>query len=578
MTDGIERFHAPARGGPRARVRTTVTGVLLLLAGIAALVASPARAVVTLPGAPLSVSVGPLGQCQSSYAGAANDFNPATGALGDCGFFLAFPSLGNPAALRNEVFGFAGTNGPQITSTEYTPISPGTVTGVGSPGDPYTLVTTFKVTDAASKLDYALITETTTYVNGDPQFTSTFDVQNLTGQPPSEQLNPDPTGAALKFHAIYAGDLLTDGSDFGTGLFLPGPPRFVGGQNTANGVLGGFLEAGLPSPPWTNYQAGCWDVVPETAGRCAATSPADHGIWAAVRGAAAESPVFDNDIDPNLIDNAAGVSWDNNLVDGLAPGAHASYSIVNRAEIPSGLEVQPAAQTYAVGQTATVTVTAKSSAGVPYANRPIVYSVGSANPKSGSVLTDASGAATIRYVGTAAGADTVQMFLDLAGTGTQTARDPSAVTQVGWLAASPTAPFANSGFRVQRVRASSNGTIKITFVPAQDGTATLEVTAPTASISRADAIVAKRRCKSSQLRIRGRCRPRNTPVGKASHRGRAGIALTIEVAPSQRVRKALAKGRTFQLNAKLTYKSVLGGKATARTFHVKVKGKRKHHS
>jgi hypothetical protein len=576
MTDGIERFHAPARRRVSARARLLVASALLSLAALGGLAPSPAAAVVTLPGTPLSVSIGPVGQCQSSYAGAANDFFPGDSAVGDCGFFLAFPSAGNPAGLRAKVFGFAGTNGPGLGASEYTPLSPGVVTGTGSGGDPYELVTTFKVTDAESKLDYALITETTTYVNGDPQFTSNFDVENVTGQS-LPGLNPDPVAAPLKFHAIYAGDLLTDGSDFGTGIFLAGPPRFVGGQNAADGVLGGFQEAPAPSPPWTNYQAGCWDAVPEAAGRCSSTSPADQGIWATVRAAAGEPRVFDDDIDPNPIDNAAGVSWDDNLSSGLAAGAHASYAIVNRAEIPGALTVAPRTQTYAVGQTATVTVTARSSAGVPYANRPIVYSIGSANPKSGSVLTDASGVATVRYVGTAAGADTLQMFLDLAGTGVQTARDPSVAAQVSWLAALPSSPFANSGFRVQSARASANGTFKIVLVPVQAGTAALEVTVPTAAVSRAGAAAAKR-CQRNQVRLAGRCRPRTTLAGRVSQRGRAGVALTLAVAPSAKVRKALARGRTVQLAARLTYKSRLGGKPTSRTFHLKVKGKRKHHS
>jgi hypothetical protein len=576
MTDGIERSPAPAHRRTPSRARLLVASALFALAALGCLAPLPASAVVTLPGAPLSVSIGPVGQCQSSYAGAANDFFPGDSALGDCGFFLAFPNAGNPAGLRAKVFGFAGTNGPGLGSSEYTPLSPGVATGTGSAGDPYELVTTFKVTDGESKLDYALITETTTYVNGDPQFTSSFDVENVTGQSVAG-LNPDPVAAPLKFHAIYAGDLLTDGSDFGTGVFLAGPPRFVGGQNTADGVLGGFAEAPSPSPPWTNYQAGCWDAVPEAAGRCASTSPADQGIWATVRAAGGEARVFNDDIDPNSIDNAAGVSWDDNLSSGLAAGAHATYAIVNRAEIPNALTVAPRTQTYAVGQTATVAVTAKSSAGIPYANRPIVYSIGSANPKSGSVLTDATGVATIRYVGTAAGADTLQMFLDLAGTGVQAARDPSVAAQVSWLAALPSSPFANSAFRVQSVRASPNGTIKLVFVPVQAGTAALEVTVATAAVSRAGAAAAKR-CKRNQVKIAGRCRPQTTLTGKVSRRARAGVALTLAVAPSAKVRKALARGRTVQLAARLTYKSRLGGKPTSRTFHLKVKGRRKHHS
>jgi hypothetical protein len=192
------------------------------------------------------------------------------------------------------------------------------------------------------------------------------------------------------------------------------------------------------------------------------------------------------------------------------------------------------------------------------------------------VLTDASGVATVRYVGTAAGADTLQMFLDLAGTGIQAVRDPSATAQVSWLAALPSSPFANSGFRVQSLRASPNGTIKIVFVPVQDGTAAFEATVPTAAVSRAGTSAAQH-CKRNQLRIGGRCRPRTTLAGRVSQRGRAGIALTLAVAPSAKLRKALARGRTVQLTARLTYKSRLGGKPFARTFHLTVRGRRRHH-
>jgi hypothetical protein len=581
MIDSTERSHAPAwRRRPPARTTVLVIAALLALAGLACMLTARASAAVTLPGGPLSVSIGPVGQCQSNYLAAGSNFVPANSAVGDCGFFLAFVKPGNPAAVREKVFGFAGTNGPGLGSSEYTPVSAAAVTGTGSSSNPYSQVTTFKVADAESKLDYALIAETTRYVSGDPQFTSTFDVQNVTGQSGESVpgLTPDPVAATLKFHAIYAGDLFTNDSDFGTGTFLPGPPRFVGGQNTATGVLGGFVEAGSPSPPWSDYQAGCWDTVPEPFGRCPATSAEDHGLWAAVRAASGTARVFDDDIDPNLIDNAAGVSWDDNLSAGLAPGAHASYSIINRAEIPSGLSVAPAVQTHTVGDTATVTVTAKSTAGTPYANRPVVYSIAGANPKSGSVLTDASGVSTIRYVGTAAGSDTLQMFLDLAGSGIQTLRDPSSTAQVGWVASPATPGRANSGFRIRNIRVSSNGTITIAFVPVQDGSASLAVTVPTTTIARAAALAAAKHCKRGQVRVRARCRAKLTLVGKAAAHGRAGVTLTIAVKPSLKIRRALARGRTVPLTAKLTYKSRLGGKPTTRSFQVKAKGRRKHHS
>jgi hypothetical protein len=562
------RGRLSARGRPSARIKRFAAAAALTAAGLICVGAANASAgTVTLPGGPLIVSVGSQGQCQSNYLNAGNNFFPGGGTVGDCGFFLGFPEAGNPTALKEKVFGFEGVLGPRLGSSEYTEVSPGSPSGSGTSSDPYKLVTTFKVTDTETNLDYALITETTTYVNGEPQFTSSFAVENVTGQT-IPGLNPAPM-TNLKFHAIYAGDLYTDDSDFGTGVFLNGPPRFVGGQNSSTGVFGGLIETGTPA--WTNYETACWNEVPEE--RCPTTSPADMGIWPAVRAAGKETPVFNDDIDPNLIDNAVGVSWDDHLSAALKPAETATYSIINRAQIPAGLSIQPVTQTHTVGQTGTVTVTAADNVGTPYANRPIVYSIGGANPKTGSVLTNGSGVATISYVGTAAGLDTMQMYLDLAGTGSQVSTDPAGAAQLTWTPAPPT---PNSSYKVQSIHANSNGTITITFVPTQEGTALVEVTVPTATISR-NAIVAKRqkKCKKGQTRIKGKCRPTTSLSGKVSAKGKARIPLKITVQPSRKVKAALKKGKKVQLTAKLTYKSMLGGKPTAQTFHFTVKAPKK---
>lgn len=545
-----------------------LTAALLL----AATPRANAQAVVTLPGGPLSVSIAELGQCQSSYPEVGNNFYPAGGAIGDCGFFMGFPESGNPTPLQRRVFGFQGIQGPELTS-QYVPVRQGAVTGAGTSSDPYELKTTFKVSDATKteKNDYALIEDTTRYVVGEAQFASTFDVENITGESiPGLSTAPS---AALKFHAIYAGDLLTGANDFGTGVFSAVPPRKIGGVNEAAGAFGGFVEAPPPSPPWSNYQSGCWDVVPELEGRCPSTSPADGGIWAAVRAAGVEAPVFDDDIDLNPIDNAAGVSWDDHLSKALKPGEHALYTIVNRAQIPSPLSVNPAVQTRAVEQTATVVFIATDNTGVPYSNRRLVYSIGPTNPKSGSVLTDSSGIATIGYTGTAQGQDTVHVYLDLGGSGLQRPSDPASAAQVTWAAATPT---PNGRFRLQSARSSATGAVKIVLVPLQDGTATAVVTEPTATISRSLAVGAKlRRCKRGKAVIKHRCRAQTTVSGTATAAGQAGRALSLTVKPSHKLSGALAKGRTVRLTAKLTYRSRLGGAAATRILQLTVRSRKK---
>ena len=127
---------------------------------------------------------------------------------------------------------------------------------------------------------------------------------------------------------------------------------------------------------------------------------------------------------------------------------------------------------------------------------------------------------------------------------------------------------------MQSIHTKRDGTITIALVPVQDGTATVVVTVPTATISRS-ASAAKKKCKRNEIRVKGKCRPKATLSGKASAKGKAGVTLKLTVKPSSKVRKALKKGKNVQLTAKLTYRSVFGGKPVTRTFHVTVKPPKK---
>jgi hypothetical protein len=549
------------RGGSRRLIAAAATALALALGVAAGLPAAgwaldPSDTTAsTIPGSPLTVYVGPRGQCQSSYLvnGKANgNFFPGGdpyvfSPVGDCGFFLAFPTgSGQPTSLVNKTFGFKGHAGLDPEAEEvYTPVTQSLVSGDGSATSPFTQTTVFKVVDSASKED-ALITETTTYVNGAPQFSSRYTVKNT-------------SGSTLYFRAMYAGDLFVNGADEGIGVFLGGPPPFIGGQNTASGVLGGLQEEPLPALQWSAYEELNYP-----------------DVWSRVLGTVEEATAFKDGIEANNVDNAVGVEWDQFRTTGLASGKEATFSIVNRTQVPSGLGVSPATQAHTVGQTATVTVTALDTAGAPYANRPLVYSIAGANPKTGSVTTNSAGQAAISYVGTAAGIDTMQLFLDLAGTGAQTAQDPAATATIGW---SPAPPTPTGSYTIQSIKANSDGTITIVFVPVQEGTGTVEVTVPTATISRNASIAKAKRCKKNQIKIHSKCRPRTSVSGKVTAKGKAGVPLKITVKPSSKVKKALAKGKKVQLTAKLTYKSALGGAPTVKTYHftVKAKKKKKHH-
>lgn len=572
---------APRRGKrylPAARLTRSLTAVALAMAGLGACVTSASAeepSAVSFPGSPLTVSVGPLGQCQSSYPSSGENFYtyPPGSTLGDCGFFLAFPTTGagQPAPLQATTWGFDGAAGPKLSSdgeggNTYLPVSQSAVSGSGTAGSPYTQTTVFKVSSGGK--DYAQITETTTYVSGEPQFVSTYNVKNVTS--PS---------AKIYFRAIYAGDLFVNGNDFGTGVLLAGPPppRFIGGQNTASGVLGGFIEAGMPSPPWSSFQEGCWNAVPEFLGRCEGAAPTDNGIWHDVRSTVEEVHAFNESFDAAPIDNAAGVEWDEFRTTGLEAGKEQAFTIVNRTQVPSSLQISPANQTLTQGQTETVTVGAFDTANQPYAGKSVRYAVSGANSQSGSVTLNGAGQAQISYVGHNAGIDTIQMFVDLGGSGSQTASDPAGTATVTFVPPPPT-PTPNSTYKIQSIHANSDGTITIVFVPAQSGAATFEVTVPTGTIARRQAIAAKKKkCKRGQIKIKGKCRPKTTLSGKISATGIGGVQLKLTVKPSSKVKSTLKKGKTVALTAKLTYKSNLGGAPTVQVFHFTVKGKKKHH-
>lgn len=555
---GLDEVRRGHRDGAR-RKRGAVAALLVAVvcgASAAGAGAQSSETAVTIPGSPLTVYVGPRGECQSSYlvnGVVAGNYFFGGNQVGDCGFFLAFPKevsgKKNPASLQGHTFGFDGAAGPSLPSEDvYVPVSFSSVSGSGTSASPYTQTTVFAAKHEATV--EAEVAETTTYINGQPQFTSTYTVKNT-------------SGAKFFVRALYAGDLYVNGDDRGIGVFLGGPPRFIGGQNTSSGVIGGFQEV----TPWSAWQEAYW---------ASAEGPTegDNGIWRDVETAGeTEGSVFNDHIEPVELDNGAGVEFDQNLTEGLEKGAEASFTIINRTAIPNALAFSPASQTLTQGQTETVTATALDTASQPYVGKALRYTVVGANPQSGAVATNAAGQATISYVGNNPGADTIQMYVDLGGTGTQTPSDPAGTATVTWL---PRPPTPNSSYTIKSIRANGDGTITIVFVPTQAGAATLEVTVPTATISRS-AQAAKKKCKKGQIRIKGKCRPANTVSGRVKANGVAGVPLTMTVKPSSKLKAALKKGRTVHLTAKLTYKSALGGAPTVHVYHLTVKPKKKKH-
>jgi hypothetical protein len=562
-----KNLHAPAQArrtdGLIKWSRRLVLGVVAVLS-LAAFAGVASADEPTLPGeetsvmisgSPLSVYIGARGQCQSSYlinglvdgnffpGGEPYTFSP----VADCGFFLAFPKAGagQPTALQETTFGFHGNAGPTGLS-QYQIVSQSPVSGSGTEASPFTETTVFKVVDSA-KAEDALVTETTTYVNGAPQFTSTYNVKNTTSN-------------KIYFRAIYAGDLFVNGDDHGTGVFLDGPPRFIGGQNASSGILGGFQEAPAPALPWSSFQELSYP-----------------DVWSTIESSVEEEKAFDESIEPEDVDNAAGVEWDQDRTTGLEKGHEQAFTIINRTQVPSPLRVSPVNQTLTQGQTETINVTAVDTAGQPYAGKSVRYTVSGANPQSGAVTLNATGQAQISYVGHNAGIDTTQLYVDLGGSGSQTPSDPAAAATATFVPLPP-APTPNSTYKVQSIKANSNGTVTIVFVPTQGGKAEMVVTVPTGTIASnsATASAAKKakKCKKTQIKVKGKCLPKTTVSGKVAATGVAGVPLTLTVKPSGKISSALKKGKTVHLTATLTYKSALGGTPTVQTFHVTVKGKK----
>ncbi len=300
------------------------TGLALLGLALAATPAGAEEAAITLPGSPLTVSIGPLGQCQSSYSGHGNNYG-GSATIGECGFFLAFPSVArdSPTTSKGTTFGgVAGHPGLSLYQEDVRSL----IVGSGTAADPYLTDHELRSSWTPSKIEDAVVIETTTYVNGASQFTSTYSVKNV-------------SGGNLYFRAIYAGHLLAAGTDKEVGAFLSGPPRFVGAQNAAAGVLGGFQEA--PSAPWSHF------------GELSLTK-----LWTTLESSANPGQTFNDTVETAETESGAGVEWDQRLTTPL-PGVavvkgedEQEFTIVNRTQIQSGLQVTPG-HALKLGQTET---------------------------------------------------------------------------------------------------------------------------------------------------------------------------------------------------------------------------------
>ncbi len=382
-----------------------------LAAAFALLLAGSATAAPTqISGNPMTVWVGDQGQLQAQRAGDTSYiFYAPSNPVGDAGFFLAFPqdAAGVPVDLAGKVYGFDGAAGPHGLEP-FVNRGQSVVTGDGSAGAPFTQVTTYAVnpTDPTDQTkDLALVTQTTTYVNGQQTFHVKWDVKNVSSP-----------AVGLPFKALLGADFYFEGDDRGTGIFTQGPPRFVGGTNADTGRSGGFVESAAPATPWSHYEALTYSTEPLS-------------VWTRIgqAGNEAGTKVFNDTAYAEPDDNAGGVEWDDRLATPLPGGQTASYEVTVRTALPAALQFDQTNAGAPQGTPITFTVTAKDTADVPFAGKTLRWEITGANPMTGgNTVLDGSGVGRITDPGTNAGFDTVAAYVDLNNNSTRDANEPQA--------------------------------------------------------------------------------------------------------------------------------------------------------
>ena len=455
-------------------------------------------------------------QAQGNYypGGGGFRFSP----VGDCGLILAFPqaaAINRPSLVKRPTASPASAR--RLTSRRPSNRCRSLASAaIGSSADPFSQTTSFSVVDSGSERRRAHHRD-----DDVRQRRAAVHVQ-LRGQ---EHVR----ARELYFRAIYAGDLFVAGAELGTGVFSAGPPRFIGGQSAARRRARRLCRRRrrrrCRGPP--------------------SKSCAYPNLWTQIKAATKKPSRSRSKIDANEVDDAVGVEWDQLRTNGLAPKANRPSPWSTAPRPPPICRSSRPRRRARSARPRRSRSKPLDTAGVPYANRSVVYSIGGANPKSGSVTTDASGVATISYVGTAAGLDAMQMFLDLNGNGSADARR-ARLDRAGHLdAAVPDADVAQQPLpRAERPRQRQRRRSRSSWCRCRAARRSFEVTVPTATISRSASTAEARRCKRSQIRIKGRCRAKTTVSGKVAAAGRAGVALKLAVKPSSRVRKALSKGKT----------------------------------
>jgi hypothetical protein len=376
---------------------SAVVGACVALSAAAATPVNAAS--VEINGAPLNVASDDTGFLQVTFDGSVTgEFTPRPAGLGLAGFTAALQLA--PPTSNFTVYGVHG--GLPFTRTG---AQPPTVTGDGSVGNPFVATANYDALNP-QQVPIVHVTQRLTYVNGSTDVMATYNVYRPT---------VGAAGLPARFYATA--DLFVAGNDTGAGVFATGPPREVGAVHP---LLTGSARL-IEISPWTHYQEAAYSTIANTASNASTSAPG-----------------FADTVDPANVDAAAGVQWDFADVP-VAPGV--TVSVLWRFTRTSPLDVVAATPTQALGQLATVKVTARNADGSPDAARAVRYAITGANPTAGAVTTAADGTASISWTGTKLGTDTLTAFVDRDGNGVRDVNtEPQQTATVTWTPPPPPVP------------------------------------------------------------------------------------------------------------------------------------------
>jgi hypothetical protein len=394
-----------AVGRVAGRIRAlAVTG---LFAGALAIAPAAAQgATQTIPG----TGVGPAGHNLTIYIGDQGQLQAKPSAPGDFVQGMFYGDDSGPASEYNHLR-LKGAPAPDTTfTTNFVPVSNGPVTGNGTPSSPFQNVTVMKAQNAGT--DLFEIRQTVLYTAFEQRFRVVWDVTNVSAM-------------TLPFIWGTSADLYIDSSDSGRGVFIDGASRFVGGTNDQSRTTGGIqevLSSTLPGesspvaiPKWASYQ--------------------ESGYGAAIS-RLNSNDAFLNTIDPNLIDNGVGVSFDNRASAGLPPGQTQRYEVIWHATRPTPLSAYPAAAAGELPGQHQVTLSLVDTLFNPLPNQRVNYEITGVNPSNGQLTaqTGPNGQILVAWNGSVAGLDTLTAYADADNDGIRDPEEPAASATMRWLA------------------------------------------------------------------------------------------------------------------------------------------------